>query len=140
MSLASPQRILLVEDEPGLREVLTLALEGAGFCCEATSGIEEGLLSDEDRQWFITRGPGEMIERVSHRIVRENRVLFPLVDRGKGLMAAEQERALAGGGEMRVGSNIGKGQMKAAITCWCLTLPTAMRMPVGPTSAAFSVA
>lgn len=42
MSLSSTQRILLVEDEPGLREVLTLALEGAGFCCEAASGIEEG--------------------------------------------------------------------------------------------------
>ena len=39
---------------------------------------------------------------------------FTLVDRGKGLAAAEQERALAGGGEMRGGSNIGKGQMKAA--------------------------
>ncbi len=42
MSPASTQRILLVEDEPGLREVLTLALEGAGFKCEATSGIEDG--------------------------------------------------------------------------------------------------
>jgi len=41
MSLATTQRILLVEDEPGLREVLTLALEGAGFLCEATAGIEE---------------------------------------------------------------------------------------------------
>lgn len=39
---------------------------------------------------------------------------FTLVDRGKGLQAAEEERALAGEGEMRVGSNIGKGQMKAA--------------------------
>jgi curli biogenesis system outer membrane secretion channel CsgG len=39
---------------------------------------------------------------------------FTLVDRGKGLQAAEQERALAGEGEMRVGSNMGKGQMKAA--------------------------
>lgn len=39
---------------------------------------------------------------------------FTLVDRGKGLQAAEQERALAGEGEMRVGSNIGKGQMKTA--------------------------
>ncbi len=39
---------------------------------------------------------------------------FTLVDRGKGLQAAEQERALAGEGEMRVGSNVGKGQMKAA--------------------------
>ncbi len=39
---------------------------------------------------------------------------FTLVDRGKGLEAAQAERALAGGGEMRVGANIGKGQMKAA--------------------------
>ena len=39
---------------------------------------------------------------------------FTLVDRGKGLAAAQQERALAGGGELRGGSNVGKGQMKAA--------------------------
>src|SRR3954468_3368301 len=39
---------------------------------------------------------------------------FTLVDRGKGLAAAEAERALASTGEMRGGSNIGKGQMKAA--------------------------
>src|SRR5664279_2476006 len=32
---------------------------------------------------------------------------FTLVDRGKGLQAAQAERALAGGGEMRGGSNIG---------------------------------
>jgi two-component system response regulator PilR (NtrC family) len=41
MSLTTTQRILLVEDEPGLREVLTLALEGAGFFCEAVAGLEE---------------------------------------------------------------------------------------------------
>ena len=39
---------------------------------------------------------------------------FTLVDRGKGLEAAQAERALAGGGELRGGSNVGKGQMKAA--------------------------
>jgi len=39
---------------------------------------------------------------------------FTLVDRGKGLDAAQTERALASSGEMRVGSNVGKGQMKAA--------------------------
>lgn len=39
---------------------------------------------------------------------------FTLVDRGRGLGAAQQERALAGEGELRVASNIGKGQMKAA--------------------------
>jgi curli biogenesis system outer membrane secretion channel CsgG len=39
---------------------------------------------------------------------------FTLVDRGKGLAAAQAERALASSGEERVGSNVGKGQMKAA--------------------------
>ena len=39
---------------------------------------------------------------------------FTLVDRGKGLAAAQGERALASSGETRVGTNIGKGQMKAA--------------------------
>jgi curli biogenesis system outer membrane secretion channel CsgG len=39
---------------------------------------------------------------------------FTLVDRGKGLAAAQAERALSASGEERAGSNIGKGQMKAA--------------------------
>ena len=39
---------------------------------------------------------------------------FTLVDRGKGLAAAEGERALASSGDLRGGSNIGKGQIKAA--------------------------
>jgi hypothetical protein len=39
---------------------------------------------------------------------------FTLVDRGKGLSAAQAERTLASSGEVRGGSNIGKGQMKAA--------------------------
>jgi len=39
---------------------------------------------------------------------------FTLVDRGQGLAAAEQERALASSGDLRGGSNIGKGQIKAA--------------------------
>jgi curli biogenesis system outer membrane secretion channel CsgG len=39
---------------------------------------------------------------------------FTLLDRGKGLAAAQAERALSASGETRVGSNVGKGQMKAA--------------------------
>jgi curli biogenesis system outer membrane secretion channel CsgG len=39
---------------------------------------------------------------------------FTLVDRGKGLAAAQAERELAASGEERMGSNVGKGQMKAA--------------------------
>ncbi len=39
---------------------------------------------------------------------------FTLVDRGKGLQAAQAERELASSGDLRGGSNVGKGQMKAA--------------------------
>jgi len=39
---------------------------------------------------------------------------FTLVDRGKGFEMAQQERALAGGGDLQQGSNLGKGQIKAA--------------------------
>jgi len=39
---------------------------------------------------------------------------FTLVDRGVGLKAMQAERGLAADGELRGGSNIGKGQIKAA--------------------------
>ncbi len=39
---------------------------------------------------------------------------FTLVDRGKGMAAMQAERSLASGGELRGGSNLGKGQIKAA--------------------------
>src|SRR5690606_21368952 len=39
---------------------------------------------------------------------------FTLVDRGVGLKAMQAERGLAAGGDLRGGSNIGKGQIRAA--------------------------
>jgi hypothetical protein len=39
---------------------------------------------------------------------------FTLLDRGKGFEAAQQERALASGGDLRQGANVGKGQIIAA--------------------------
>lgn len=39
---------------------------------------------------------------------------FTLVDRGKGFELAQQERALASGGALQQGSNIGMGQVRAA--------------------------
>jgi len=39
---------------------------------------------------------------------------FIVVERGQGMQNMMQERALAGGGEMRAGSNVGGGQMVAA--------------------------
>jgi hypothetical protein len=39
---------------------------------------------------------------------------FTLLDRNSGMDAAMRERALASGGELRSGSNLGKGQVKVA--------------------------
>ncbi len=39
---------------------------------------------------------------------------FTLVDRGKGFQMAQEERALAAGGALQQGSNVGLGQVKAA--------------------------
>lgn len=39
---------------------------------------------------------------------------FTLLDRGAGMSALERERALAGGGQLQKGSNMGAGQVKAA--------------------------
>jgi len=39
---------------------------------------------------------------------------FTIVDRGRGFAVAERERALASGGNLQQGSNIGGGQIKAA--------------------------
>jgi curli biogenesis system outer membrane secretion channel CsgG len=63
-------------------------------------------------QWWRELGL-ESPEALIKVFVSESKC-FTLVDRGKGLEAAQAERALAGGGELRGGSNVGKGQMKAA--------------------------
>ena len=68
--------------------------------------------ADNGNRWWSGMGLESPTALIKVYVARSG--CFTLVDRGKGLMAAEQERALAGGGEMRVGSNIGKGQMKAA--------------------------
>jgi curli biogenesis system outer membrane secretion channel CsgG len=65
----------------------------------------------EDKWWL--RYNLESPEALLKVYVQQSKC-FTLVDRGKGLAMAQQERALSSGGEMRVGSNVGKGQMKAA--------------------------
>lgn len=69
-------------------------------------------VSEPENQWWTAlqlESPAALI-----KVYVQQSKCFTVLDRGKGLAAAEKERALAGGGEMRGGSNIGKGQMKAA--------------------------
>ena len=69
-------------------------------------------VKEPEVQWWRELGL-ESPEALIKVFVSESKC-FTLVDRGKGLQAAQAERELAGGGELRGGSNVGKGQMKAA--------------------------
>jgi hypothetical protein len=69
-------------------------------------------VTEPQNQWWIAynlESPEALI-----KVYVSKSKCFTLLDRNKGLAAAQTERALAGSGEMRGGSNIGKGQMKAA--------------------------
>ncbi|HET6371809.1 MAG TPA: SH3 domain-containing protein [Candidatus Polarisedimenticolia bacterium] len=78
--------------------------------CDAKIGTLS-VLEPEDKWWlaYELESPEALI-----KVFVSQSKCFTLLDRGKGLAAAQQERALASSGEMRGGSNIGKGQMKAA--------------------------
>src|SRR5436309_12294240 len=78
--------------------------------CDMRIGILA--VTEPENKWWLAYNL-ESPEALIKVFVSQSRC-FTLLDRGKGLAAAQQERALAGSGEMRGGSNIGKGQMKAA--------------------------
>jgi curli biogenesis system outer membrane secretion channel CsgG len=69
------------------------------------------VIEPEDKWWLDYEL--ESPEAVIKVFVSESKC-FTLVDRGKGMMAAQQERAIAASGDLRGGSNVGKGQVKAA--------------------------
>jgi len=103
-----------------------------GLACAALSGVAQAAekdtkepviptcdtkigtlaVTEPENKWWVALNL-ESPEALIKVFVSQSKC-FTLLDRGKGLAAAQQERALAGSGEMRGGSNIGKGQMKAA--------------------------
>jgi curli biogenesis system outer membrane secretion channel CsgG len=69
-------------------------------------------VKEPERNWWSEYGLGSPEALIKVFVQKSH--CFTLVDRGKGLAAASEERALASGGELRQGSNMGKGQIKAA--------------------------
>ena len=67
---------------------------------------------EPDTRWWEGLGL-ESPEALLKLFVRQSGC-FTLVDRGKGFEMAQQERALAAGGTLQGGSNIGAGQVRAA--------------------------
>jgi hypothetical protein len=67
---------------------------------------------EPERNWWSEYHLGSPEALIKIFVMRSG--CFGLVERGKGMAAIERERALASGGELRQGSNMGKGQIKAA--------------------------
>lgn len=69
-------------------------------------------VTEPDNHWWLQYNLESPEALIKVYVSKSN--CFTLLDRNKGLAAAQAERALASSGEMRAAQNIGKGQMKAA--------------------------
>src|SRR5215467_4968504 len=80
----------------------------------AATAQQLGVLAVEEpqRNWWTQLQLGSPEALIKLFVQRSN--CFSLVDRGAGLAAAQRERALASGGQLQQGSNIGGGQIVAA--------------------------
>ena len=67
---------------------------------------------EPDNKWW--QGLGLESPEALLKVFVQRSGCFTLLDRGKGFEMAQQERALAAGGQLQGGANIGGGQMKAA--------------------------
>ena len=74
--------------------------------------IGTAAIYEPDNRWWEPLGLESPQALIKVFVMRSG--CFTLVDRGKGFSVAQRERALASGGDLRQGSNIGKGQVKAA--------------------------
>ena len=80
--------------------------------CNARIGTLAVREAPNGNQWWTSMNLESPAALIKVYVSQSN--CFTLVDRGQGLQAAQEERALAASGEERVGSNMGMGQMKAA--------------------------
>ena len=106
----------------GAKGPVTGAVGGAN-AAKANSAIERcdqslgtlALVEDQHAPWYYelrNRKLGSTVPVIRMMIQQSN--CFVVVERGQALHNMKQERALQDSGEMRQGSNFGKGQMVAA--------------------------
>ncbi|MDR3526772.1 MAG: CsgG/HfaB family protein [Rhizomicrobium sp.] len=77
-----------------------------------THKIGSVAIYEPENKWWVDLGLESPEALIKVFVMRSG--CFTLVDRGKGFSVAQRERELASGGDLRQGSNIGKGQVKAA--------------------------
>jgi hypothetical protein len=79
--------------------------------CTRSLGTLSIVNGDEDAGWRQRNlAPPQKLLKV----IVQRSGCFTLVDRGAGMNAAQQERDLAGQGDLQHGSNVGRGQIRAA--------------------------
>ena len=79
--------------------------------CTRSLGTLSIVDGDEDAGWRQRNlAPPQKLLKV----IVQRSGCFTLVDRGAGMNAAQQERELAGQGDLQRGSNVGRGQIRAA--------------------------
>ncbi|MCT2399155.1 CsgG/HfaB family protein [Novosphingobium mangrovi (ex Huang et al. 2023)] len=100
-ALAESKSSARKQQESGMREIPV-----------CTQNLGTVAIVEPDTKWWreFNLGSPEAILRV---FVQRSRC-FTLVNRGRSLQSSAMERALAEQGELQAGSNIGKGQIKAA--------------------------
>jgi hypothetical protein len=82
--------------------------------CSAALGTV-AVLEDEQAPWYAYLAQYRLPSTVPLlRLIIQQSGCFVIVDRGRGLNSAMQERALGATGELRTGSKMGRGQIAAA--------------------------
>lgn len=79
-------------------------------CAQPLGAI--AVLEPESTNWWTGQQLASPAALIKMYVQRSR--CFTLVDRGRGMAAMQAERELASGGDLRRGSNIGKGQVRAA--------------------------
>lgn len=99
----------LAKDESSARKAQSKGTQEIPHC---TRHLGTVAIVEPDSQWWreLSLGSPEAIIKV---FVQKSGC-FTLVNRGRSLQSSAMERALADSGELQSGSNIGKGQIKAA--------------------------
>jgi curli biogenesis system outer membrane secretion channel CsgG len=79
-------------------------------CAQPLGAI--AVLEPESTNWWTGQQLASPAALIKMYVQRSR--CFTLVDRGRGMAAMQAERELASGGDLRRGSNIGRGQVRAA--------------------------
>lgn len=79
---------------------------------QCTRNLGSIAIVEPDRHWWTAYGLGS--PEAILRVFVQRSGCFTLVNRGRSMQSRNMERAMADSGELQAGSNLGKGQVRAA--------------------------